>query len=187
MGLFGLFAASDADKRATEVRTGAVAPSRAERKQCWLARDAYFACLDANNIVDALKDDKAAAKACGAESAGFEKDCATQWVGFFSFLLLVFSLGSVDAVGCVGWVADQGIVGHILQEVAGAGYSKEGEVEGARGPGGQQNGCGNRFRAPVVIAGVGCLDGSEACETARRSVEYGIVLICLLIHVLLGV
>jgi cytochrome c oxidase assembly factor 6 len=89
MGLFGLFAASDADKRATEVRTGAVAPSRAERKQCWLARDAYFACLDANNIVDALKDDKAAAKACGAESAGFEKDCATQWVGFFLFFFFL--------------------------------------------------------------------------------------------------
>lgn len=80
MGLFGLFP-SEADKRATEVRTGAVAPTRAERQQCWFARDAYFACLDANNIVDALKDDKKAAKACASESAGFEKDCAAQWVG----------------------------------------------------------------------------------------------------------
>ncbi|KAG7293729.1 hypothetical protein NEMBOFW57_003786 [Staphylotrichum longicolle] len=84
MGLLsGIFPASEADKRATEVRTGAVAPSRAERQKCWEARDAYFACLDAHGIVDALKDDKAAARACGSESAGFEKDCATQWVTYF--------------------------------------------------------------------------------------------------------
>lgn len=81
MGLLsGIFPPSEADKRATEVRTGAVAPSRAERQKCWEARDAYFACLDGHGIVDALKDDKAAARACGSESAGFEKDCATQWV-----------------------------------------------------------------------------------------------------------
>ncbi|KAK4131044.1 hypothetical protein BT67DRAFT_389196 [Trichocladium antarcticum] len=80
MGILNnLFPASESDKRATEVRTGAVAPTRAERKQCWVARDAYFACLDAHNIMDALQDERAAAKACGAESAGFEKDCATQW------------------------------------------------------------------------------------------------------------
>lgn len=71
---------SEADKRATEVRAGTVAPTRAERLRCWEARDGYFACLDANNIVDALKEDKRAAKVCGKESAQFENDCATQWV-----------------------------------------------------------------------------------------------------------
>ncbi|EAQ83200.1 hypothetical protein CHGG_09604 [Chaetomium globosum CBS 148.51] len=81
LNLFG--APSEADKRATEVRSGAVAPSRAERARCWEARDAYFACLDASGIVDAVKDDKKAAAACGAESGRFEKDCAAQWVTYF--------------------------------------------------------------------------------------------------------
>jgi cytochrome c oxidase assembly factor 6 len=80
MGFFGLFGQSEEEKRATEVRAGVVAPTRSERQRCWEARDNYFACLDANNIVDALKDSKQAAKACGKQSAQFEKDCATQWV-----------------------------------------------------------------------------------------------------------
>ncbi|ROW09944.1 hypothetical protein VPNG_06262 [Cytospora leucostoma] len=74
---------SETDKRAEEVRTGAVAPSRTERKKCWESRDIYFACLDRNGILDAIKDDKAAAKSCGGEAVGFEKDCATEWVTYF--------------------------------------------------------------------------------------------------------
>ncbi|KAK1753052.1 cytochrome c oxidase assembly factor 6 [Echria macrotheca] len=84
MGLLSWFSGeSEADKRATEIRTGTVAPSRAERQRCWDARDAYFSCLDANGIFDALKEDKKAAKACGTQSREFEKDCATQWVTYF--------------------------------------------------------------------------------------------------------
>lgn len=79
MGLFGLFT-SEAEKRASEVRAGTVAPTRAERQKCWASRDAYFACLDAHGIVDPLQDEKQAARACAAESAGFERDCAAQWV-----------------------------------------------------------------------------------------------------------
>ena len=71
---------SSTDKRADEVRSGAVAPSRTERKRCWESRDAYFACLDRNNILDAIKDDKAAAKQCGGDSVAFETDCAAEWV-----------------------------------------------------------------------------------------------------------
>lgn len=71
---------SSTDKRADEVRSGAVAPSRTERRRCWESRDAYFACLDRNNILDAIKDDKAAAKQCGGESTVFERDCAAEWV-----------------------------------------------------------------------------------------------------------
>ena len=78
--VLGLFEQSEAEKRAAEVRAGTVAPTRSERQKCWVARDAYFACLDKNNIIDALKDEKAAAKACKAESTEFEKDCAAQWV-----------------------------------------------------------------------------------------------------------
>ncbi|KAK3689639.1 cytochrome oxidase c subunit VIb-domain-containing protein [Podospora appendiculata] len=85
MGLFGIFSSSadEGDKRAQEVRAGAVAPLRAERQKCWEARDGYFACLDANGIVDALKDEKKAAKACKSEAADFERDCAAQWVTYF--------------------------------------------------------------------------------------------------------
>jgi len=82
MGFFGLFGQTESDKRGDDIRAGTVAPTRAERQRCWEARDGYFACLDANNIVDALKEDKKAAKACGKQSAQFEKDCATQWVCF---------------------------------------------------------------------------------------------------------
>ncbi|KAH8757201.1 oxidoreductase-like protein [Diaporthe sp. PMI_573] len=74
---------SSTDKRADEVRSGAVAPTRTERRRCWESRDAYFECLDRNNILDAVKDEKAAAKQCGGESAVFEKDCATEWVTYF--------------------------------------------------------------------------------------------------------
>ena len=79
MGVFDYFK-NESDKRAEDVRTGAVAPSRSERQQCYLARDAYFACLDANGIVDALEDDARAAKVCGPQGAVFKKDCAAQWV-----------------------------------------------------------------------------------------------------------
>jgi cytochrome c oxidase assembly factor 6 len=74
------FFQTDADKRASEVRSGAVAPSRTERKKCYIVRDAYYACLDKNNIVDALEDHKKAAKACKQEGVSFERDCATEWV-----------------------------------------------------------------------------------------------------------
>ncbi|KAK0749963.1 cytochrome oxidase c subunit VIb-domain-containing protein [Schizothecium vesticola] len=74
---------SPSDDRAQSIRSGTVAPTRSERQRCWEARDAYFSCLDAHNIVDALKDNKAAGKACGAQSAQFEQNCATQWVTYF--------------------------------------------------------------------------------------------------------
>lgn len=79
MGLTSLWK-SETDKRAEEVRTGAVAPSRTERKRCWESRDGYFACLDRHGILDAVKDDRAAARSCGGEGAAFERDCATEWV-----------------------------------------------------------------------------------------------------------
>ncbi|KAL1875946.1 hypothetical protein VTK73DRAFT_9657 [Phialemonium thermophilum] len=82
MGLTDFFK-SESDKRAEEIRSGAVAPSRSERQRCYAARDAFFACLDANGIVDAIKDEKQALRACGRQSADFERDCAAQWVIYF--------------------------------------------------------------------------------------------------------
>lgn len=94
MGLLD-FLSPETDKRAEEVRSGAVAPLRTERQKCYVARDAYFACLDANNIVDALKDEKAAARACGAQSKDFERDCASQWVGtLYTQLEETYGLGA---------------------------------------------------------------------------------------------
>lgn len=73
------------ETRGDAIRNGNAIPTRNERAVCWAARDAYFACLDANNIVDATKDPgaSAAAKACAAPSAEFEKDCAVAWVKYF--------------------------------------------------------------------------------------------------------
>lgn len=77
---FGWSSSSTETKRAEEVRAGTRAPDRTERKKCWEARDGYFACLDKNGILDAIKDEKSAAKACGGENVVFERDCAREWV-----------------------------------------------------------------------------------------------------------
>ncbi|KPM38446.1 hypothetical protein AK830_g8114 [Neonectria ditissima] len=71
------------DTRADAIRAGTAIPNRQERTVCWAARDAYFACLDANAIVDANKDAAAARSACPEPSADFERDCAAAWVKYF--------------------------------------------------------------------------------------------------------
>lgn len=53
---------------------------KASRQLCWDARDEFFACLDKNNIVDAIKHDKEARQACGAEVKQFESLCVSSWV-----------------------------------------------------------------------------------------------------------
>ena len=58
------------------------APNRHDRQHCWEARDAFFACLDRNNILDGIKDDTSAQKQCGAESVVFDRNCAQTWVAF---------------------------------------------------------------------------------------------------------
>lgn len=58
-------------------------PSRTNRVKCYEARDAFFECLDRNNILDSInfKENQAAAKkACGSEDLVFEKNCAHSWV-----------------------------------------------------------------------------------------------------------
>lgn len=69
--------------RGDEIRSGTAIPTRQERVVCWAARDSYFACLDANNILDANKDASAARKACPRQSEDFEHDCAAAWVKYF--------------------------------------------------------------------------------------------------------
>ncbi|KAH9905766.1 oxidoreductase-like protein [Xylariomycetidae sp. FL2044] len=84
MGLFGFFN-SDDEKRKEEVRTGARAPDRTERKQCWNARDNFYKCLDNNDVIDSLNGEgkKKADKLCAQENKAFEDNCATAWVTYF--------------------------------------------------------------------------------------------------------
>ncbi|QUC20870.1 uncharacterized protein UV8b_05111 [Ustilaginoidea virens] len=69
--------------RGDAIRSGDAIPNRQERAACWAARDAYFACLDAHDILDANKDAPAAGRACPLESRAFERDCAAAWVKYF--------------------------------------------------------------------------------------------------------
>ncbi|KAI0886501.1 cytochrome oxidase c subunit VIb-domain-containing protein [Annulohypoxylon maeteangense] len=84
MGLFGFFSSAD-EQRKQEVRTGARAPDRTERKKCWDARDDFFKCLDKHDVLDSTKGDgkKIAEKQCAKEHKGFEDNCATAWVDYF--------------------------------------------------------------------------------------------------------
>lgn len=78
----GWFSTSADEKRKEEVRTGARAPDRTERKQCWDARDGFYRCLDKNNVVDSLTGEgkKIADKQCATEHKAFEENCASAWV-----------------------------------------------------------------------------------------------------------
>ncbi|KAI1456300.1 cytochrome oxidase c subunit VIb-domain-containing protein [Annulohypoxylon moriforme] len=84
MGIFGFFSSAE-DQRKQEVRTGARAPDRTERKQCWEARDNFFKCLDKHDVIDSTKDDgkKIAEKQCAKENQGFQDNCAAAWVDYF--------------------------------------------------------------------------------------------------------
>lgn len=61
--------------------TGA-APTREQRKQCWETRDAYYACLDRNEIIQpgdgALSDVKGV---CADFRKAYEASCTNSWVG----------------------------------------------------------------------------------------------------------
>jgi cytochrome c oxidase assembly factor 6 len=74
MGLF-----SSSTPVATEP-TLKIAPNRSQRAACWETRDAFFTCLDANNIVDSIKEAKKAKDVCGSQEVAFEKECVGSWV-----------------------------------------------------------------------------------------------------------
>lgn len=82
MGWFGSSSKDDSGVKKTE--GGAFeSPSRSNRKQCYAARDAFFECLDKNNVLDSINTksgrDKAASF-CSSFDQEFEKNCAHSWV-----------------------------------------------------------------------------------------------------------
>lgn len=59
---------------------GRIAPDRSSRARCWEGRDLFFACLDRNEILDGIKDDKDARRKCAKEVQEFEAACSATWV-----------------------------------------------------------------------------------------------------------
>ncbi|KAI9037640.1 cytochrome c oxidase subunit 6B family protein [Aspergillus affinis] len=74
---------SNSSESKTASDGGRIAPDRSSRKRCWEGRDLFFTCLDDNNIIDAIKDDKEARRKCGKEIAEFETACSQTWVKYF--------------------------------------------------------------------------------------------------------
>ncbi|KAJ5723193.1 Cytochrome c oxidase assembly factor 6 [Penicillium malachiteum] len=72
---------SDDSKKASD--GGRIAPDRTSRARCWEGRDLFFACLDRNNVLDGIKDDKEARRKCSKEVAEFEAACSSTWVKYF--------------------------------------------------------------------------------------------------------
>lgn len=83
----GWFSPSADDSGVKKTSGGAFeSPSRSNRKQCYAARDAFFECLDKNNVLDSINTKKGREKAtsfCGKLDEEFEKNCAHSWVEYF--------------------------------------------------------------------------------------------------------
>ncbi|TEB23273.1 hypothetical protein FA13DRAFT_1600148, partial [Coprinellus micaceus] len=54
--------------------------TRQNRKQCWDARDAYFACLDQRGVIKAGEE----GSACAALKDKYEGQCAKSWIDYFN-------------------------------------------------------------------------------------------------------
>lgn len=83
----GWFSRSSDDSGVKKTSGGAFeSPSRSNRKQCYAARDAFFECLDKNNVLDSINTKKGRDKAasfCEKFDQEFEKNCAHSWVEYF--------------------------------------------------------------------------------------------------------
>ncbi|KAI0763331.1 cytochrome oxidase c subunit VIb-domain-containing protein [Trametes elegans] len=54
--------------------------SRQDRQRCWESRDAYFACLDAANVVKPGDEQNA----CADTKKTYEQSCAKSWIEYFN-------------------------------------------------------------------------------------------------------
>ena len=85
-------------------------PSRSNRKKCYEARDAFFECLDQNNILDSVhtKDGIAKSnKACGPQNQVFEANCAHSWVGQSKRKISIAGKNSDADALCVGGILQE--------------------------------------------------------------------------------
>ncbi|KAF9115581.1 hypothetical protein BGX27_007318 [Mortierella sp. AM989] len=57
-------------------------PSRAARQNCWKVRDAYYACLDKSNVLDASSPE--AANICVELRKAYHDGCMKSWVEYFN-------------------------------------------------------------------------------------------------------
>lgn len=93
----GLFSSSQTQTKPPQPEAskdgGFIAPDRTARAQCWEGRDAFFACLEKNGIIDSVREDKKAREHCAPELAQFEKTCASSWVcRIHLFLMIEFEI-----------------------------------------------------------------------------------------------
>ena len=58
-------------------------PTRPQRERCYAARDAFFTCLNAHDILDPIGSQADATKHCARQDAQLGKDCAASWVTYF--------------------------------------------------------------------------------------------------------
>jgi hypothetical protein len=87
---------------------GRIAPDRTSRARCWEGRDLFFACLDKNDILDGIKEDKKARQKCAKEVEEFEAACSQSWVRmelplpgicpFYFFFLFELGLSACIAI-----------------------------------------------------------------------------------------
>ena len=99
MGWFSSSASSAADSAAASAPSaGAAAPDRSQRAQCWTSRDAYFGCLDKNNVQAPGQEGEGV---CKAENDEYRSKCAASWVRSPSFLSFLPSLSSFDFGLCL--------------------------------------------------------------------------------------
>ncbi|KIJ50928.1 hypothetical protein M422DRAFT_159008 [Sphaerobolus stellatus SS14] len=61
--------------------TSGAAPDRSQRKACWDARDAYYACLDKNFVLKPGTEEK---NVCSKEKKQYEGSCAKSWIEYFN-------------------------------------------------------------------------------------------------------
>ncbi|KAI9750029.1 MAG: hypothetical protein M4579_006635 [Chaenotheca gracillima] len=83
MGLSSMLSSTSSQSPSEDSNPEGAAPGRSQRARCWAARDAFFACLDANGIVDSLKHKDQADAKCHSEDVVLQKDCASSWVEYF--------------------------------------------------------------------------------------------------------
>ncbi|RMJ24109.1 hypothetical protein PHISP_05006 [Aspergillus sp. HF37] len=81
MGWLGSWSSASESPKSSD--GGRIAPDRSSRQRCYEGRDLFFACLDKNEILDAVKDDKEARRRCGSEIAEFESACSRAWSKYF--------------------------------------------------------------------------------------------------------